>query len=251
MNIFVKFFETLGRISIFLYNVVSSIFAARKTLKLTLQQIFFLGYMSFPIVVITSIALGMVSAVQTAYQLRDLISLTFLGAGIAKGIMIELGPMLTALVVGGRISAGIAAELGTMKITEQIDALECMGINPYSYLVLPRVLAVFISLPLLTVVSEFLSILSAGLITKVMFAVPLKVFFRNVKIYFLPLDLWGGLLKTLFFSLIISLVGCYWGFNAGGGAVGVGKATTQAVVTTSILLLVADYILGSIIFATV
>jgi len=251
VNIFVKFFETLGRISIFLYNVVSSIFAARKTLKLTLQQIFFLGYMSFPIVVITSIALGMVSAVQTAYQLRDLISLTFLGAGIAKGIMIELGPMLTALVVGGRISAGIAAELGTMKITEQIDALECMGINPYSYLVLPRVLAVFISLPLLTVVSEFLSILSAGLITKVMFAVSLKVFFRNVKIYFLPLDLWGGLLKTLFFSLIISLVGCYWGFNAGGGAVGVGKATTQAVVTTSILLLVADYILGSIIFATV
>lgn len=251
MNIFIEFFEVLGRISIFLYNVFTSIFTARRIFRLTLQQIFFLGYMSFPIVVIISVALGMVSAVQTAYQLRDLISLTFLGAGIAKGIMIELGPMLTALVVGGRISAGIAAELGTMKITEQIDALECMGINPYSYLVLPRVLAVFISLPLLTVISEFLSILSAGLITNVMFAVSLKVFFRNAKIFFLPLDLWGGLLKTLFFGLIISLVGCYWGFNAGGGAVGVGRATTQAVVTTSILLLVADYILGSIIFATV
>lgn len=247
-RLFFEFAYFLGGVTELLYQSLLALREIKKLPRNLFEQMNELGVNSLPLVLITSTFTGMVTSVQVAYQIRDYAPLDFLGAGVAKMVMVELGPVLTALVVAGRVGAGIAAELGTMRVTEQIDALECMAIDPVRYLVLPRLFAGIIMVPLLTIFAEFVAIGGAGIISKIIFDLPMSTFFQGIRLFFLPKDLFGGLAKSVVFGFVITLMGSYYGFNAEGGAVGVGKATTRAVVASSLLILMFDYILGVLIF---
>jgi len=247
-SLFFKIADLVGGVVELIWNSILGLREIRKLPKQLVAQMQEMGVNSMPLVLLTSTFTGMVTAVQVAYQIRDYAPLDFLGAGVAKMVMMELGPVLTALVVAGRVGAGIAAELGTMRVTEQIDALECMAIEPVRFLVLPRLLAGLIMVPILTILAEFVAISGAAIVSSVVVDLPTATFFQGIKLFFLPKDLFGGLLKSVVFGFIIALMGSYYGFNAEGGAVGVGKATTRAVVASSLLILVSDYFLGVLIF---
>lgn len=215
---------------------------------LVFQQMLFMGVNSIPLVFLTSLFTGAVTSVQAAYQFTELLSLRYLGSAVSKAVIIELGPVLTALVVTGRVGAAIAAELGTMKVTEQIDALEAMALNPVEYLVVPRFIAGLIMLPVLTVFANGIAILGGLFVATSFLDVSSHTFLTSVKSFFEMKDLWAGLTKSFAFGAIIAIIGCYQGFATGGGAEGVGRSTTKAVVVASVLILISDYILASVIF---
>jgi len=242
------FFYHLGGVGELLWGTLLAFREIKKVPRLLWDQLSYMAAGSLPIVLVTSAFVGMVAAVQTAYQIRDFVPMMYLGVGVAKAVMIELGPVLVALVFAGRVGAGIAAELGTMRVTEQIDALELMAIDPYRYLALPRFLGGLISVPLLTILGECVALIGALFVARYVLFVPVETFTHGMRIYFVAKDLFGGLAKSVVFGAIVSLMGIYCGYNAKGGAVGVGKATTQAVVASSLLILAADYVLGTIIF---
>ena len=156
--------------------------------------------------------------------------------------------MLTALVGGGRVGASIAAELGTMKVTEQIDALEAMAINPVRYLVVPRVIAALVMLPVVTVFANAIAIFGGYIVAVTSIGVSSHTYIVGLKQFFYMKDLWSGLIKAMFFGNIIGVMGCYYGFVAEGGAEGVGRATTRAVVASCVLVLISDYVLANIFF---
>lgn len=207
-----------------------------------------IGIGSIPLVLVTSVFVGAVTAVQAAYQFHGYVPLKFLGTVVGKSVTLELGPVLTALVVGGRVSASIAAELGTMKVTEQIDAMEMIAIDPVEYLVLPRVAAATIMLPVLTILSDLLAIVGAMVVANISIGVSFNTFQSGLKLLFETQDLLGGLMKTFVFGFIIALMGCYHGFETQGGAEGVGRSTMKAVVSSCLLILVSNYLLASLIF---
>jgi phospholipid/cholesterol/gamma-HCH transport system permease protein len=200
------------------------------------------------LVLVTSVFTGAVSAVQAAYQFQDYVPMRYLGTVIGKSVVIELGPVLTALVVGGRVGASIAAELGTMKVTEQIDALETLAIDPIRYLVAPRLLAALVMLPVVTIFADFIAIVGAWVVALVGLHVSTHTFFTGLRLFFHVSDVASGLIKAVFFGGIIALMGCYHGMRTTGGAEGVGIATTRAVVSSCLLILITDYILASLLF---
>lgn len=215
---------------------------------LTSEQMLFMGVNSLPLVIFTSVFTGAVSAVQASYQFQNFIPMRYLGTAVGKAVIIELGPVLTALVVAGRVGASIAAELGTMRVTEQIDAMETMALDPVRYLVVPRFLAGIIMLPILTIIADLVAILG-GLAVAVWFLdLTTYTFLNGVRLFFDLQDLFAGLVKSIVFGAIIALIGCFQGFRTLGGAQGVGFSTTRAVVVSSILILLSDYIIASIIF---
>lgn len=213
------------------------------------EQSFFIGNKSLPLIIITSIFVGAVSAWQAAYQFHFIgAPLRYLGAAVGKAVVIELAPVLTALVVAGRVGAGIAAELGTMKVTEQIDALESMAISPIRYLVMPRFFASVVMIPLLTIFANAVAIVGALLVSILFVDISYETFLSGVKNSFTLSDMFSGLIKSAVFGAIIGIVGCHEGYHAEGGARGVGKATTEAVVIAAVMILVADYIIATILF---
>lgn len=248
MKFFLLILEEIGGFMYSIWQTLLSVKEVSRTKKDIVLQINEIGVNSLPLVVFTSAFVGMVAAVQTAYQIRDYVPLIYLGAGVAKGIMIELGPVITGLVVAGRVGSGIAAEIGTMKVTEQIDALEVMGISPYRFLFLPRVISAMIALPMLTVVANFVAIFCGMMISHLTGIANYIVFARGARLFFLPKDLFGGLIKSCVFGIILAFSGCFYGMETKGGAQGVGISTTKAVVTASLLILLCDYVLGVIIF---
>jgi phospholipid/cholesterol/gamma-HCH transport system permease protein len=228
-----------------------SVFATRKlgrSMHLVVEQARRIGVESLPLVIITSIFTGAVTAVQAAYQLREFVPKVYLGTAIYKSVVIELGPVLTALVVGGRVSASIAAELGTMRVTEQIDAMSAMAIDPVRYLTMPRIVAALVMLPVLTVFADTLAIGGGFFISNASLDISPKVFVEGMKLLFFPRDVFGGLIKAFVFGGIISLMGCAAGMRTRGGAVGVGMSATRAVVTSCVLILMGDYVLAVLLF---
>jgi phospholipid/cholesterol/gamma-HCH transport system permease protein len=197
---------------------------------------------------LTSVFVGAVTTWQTAYQIKNYVPMRYLGSAVGRAIMIELAPVLSALVVAGRVGAGMAAELGSMKVTEQVDALECMGIDPVRYLVVPRVVAGLIMMPILVVFADLVAI-GGGMAVSVLFLkVPQETFISGFKLFFQISDLTSGLSKAAVFGVIITLVGCDQGLGARGGALGVGRATTRAVVIASVSILIADYLIAVLMF---
>jgi phospholipid/cholesterol/gamma-HCH transport system permease protein len=190
----------------------------------------------------------MVAAVQAAYQMQGLVPPIWLGTGIARAVMIELGPVLTALVVAGRVGAGIAAELGTMRVTEQIDALETMAIDPVSFLVMPRFVAGAVMVPVLTIFANFVALVGGWLVAVASVGISSQVYLDGLRFHFHTKDLMGGIVKSIFFGIIIATSGCFHGFATEGGAEGVGRAATKAVVTAAVLILIFDYIVSAWIF---
>jgi phospholipid/cholesterol/gamma-HCH transport system permease protein len=252
-------FGTVGRFAIELVTEVGfagvlfwrGLLSVRKlgrSMPLVLEQARRIGVESLPLVMITSIFTGAVTAVQAAYQLREFVPKIYLGTAIYKSVVIELGPVLTALVVGGRVSASIAAELGTMRVTEQIDAMDAMGIDPVRYLTMPRVVAAIVMLPVLTVFADILAIGGGFFISNASLDISPTTFIEGMKLYFFPRDVMGGLIKACAFGGIISLMGCAAGLRTTGGAVGVGASATRAVVASCVLILMSDYVLAVLLF---
>lgn len=242
------FFLEIGRISLLLWGIIVSLPRVFRDRKLILVQMEHIGFGSIPLVIIIGFFTGAVSTWQAAYQFQGFISLSYLGSAVTKAIFIELGPVLTAIVLAGRIGASIAAELGTMKVTEQIDALESLAINPVRYLVMPRFLASITMLPVLTIIANFIAIMGAFLVAYLFLDVSYEVFFNSAKRVFDIKDISGGLIKAFFFGASISILGCHVGLNAQGGALGVGNATIRAFVLAASMTLILDYILWVTIF---
>jgi phospholipid/cholesterol/gamma-HCH transport system permease protein len=238
----------VGAAFLLLYNALRAIPAAIRQKKLAVEQMLRVGIGSMPLVLVTSVFTGGVAAVQAAYQFQDYVPMRYLGTVIGKSVVIELGPVLTALVVGGRVGASIAAELGTMKVTEQIDALETLAIDPVEYLVAPRLLAGLIMLPVITIFADFIAIVGAWVVAMVGLHVNTHTFFTGLKLFFHVSDVVSGLIKAVFFGGIIAMMGCFHGMRTEGGAEGVGIATTKAVVSSCLLILITDYILASLLF---
>lgn len=244
----IRFIGQVGELSTLVWRMIKSIPLIVKNPHLTSEQMLFMGVNSLPLVIFTSVFTGAVSAVQAAYQFQNFIPMRYLGTAVGKAVIIELGPVLTALVVAGRVGASIAAELGTMKVTEQIDALETMALDPVRYLVVPRFMAGIIMLPVLTIVADLVAILGALVVAVNFLNLSSYTFLNGVKLFFDLQDLFAGLIKSVSFGGIIAIIGCFQGFRTTGGAEGVGISTTRAVVLSSILILLTDYAIATIIF---
>jgi len=250
-NYFTLTLGDVGRVFMLLVDTFKTFPRALKKSYLIVEQMMVIGVGSLPLVVVTSIFTGAVAAVQAAYQFQNYIPMRYLGTVIGKSVVIELGPVLTALVVGGRVGAAIAAELGTMKVTEQVDALETLAIDPLEYLVAPRFLAAIIMLPVITLFADFLAIMGGFVVAWAGMDVSSHTFFSGLKLFFHASDVYNGLIKAFFFGGIIATMGCYHGLNTKGGAEGVGIATMKAVVSSCLLILITDYILAAVLFRAV
>ncbi len=206
------------------------------------------GANSLPVVLITAISTGMVLAFQSYIGFKRFNAESLLGTVVALSMTRELGPVLTGLIVSGRAGAAIAAELGTMRVTEQIDALATMAVNPIKFLIVPRVLAGLIMMPILTGIADAVGIAGGYLVGVRVLGVNPVIYIRRTWDYLELEDIFGGLLKAAVFGVIIALISCYKGFNAQGGAQGVGQATTGAVVIASVLILISDYFMTAMLF---
>lgn len=209
----------------------------------------YIGFGSLPIVLLVGAFTGMVMSLQSVYAFRQFGLESFSGGTTGKALAIELGPVLTSLMLAGRAGAGIATELGTMRITEQIDALESMAVNPIQYLVLPRLIAAMIVMPILALLFFVVGMGGAWLVAVIFEHVDQGQWIANVRDIVHPLDVIQGLIKSVFFGFLVALVGCFQGFNAQGGGRGVGMGTTRAVVVASVTTLVVDYFLTDILLA--
>lgn len=244
----ITFFEEAGAIFMLLGKILSYSGRVFKYWHLLLQQMMTIGFRSLPIVMMIGLFTGAVSAWQTNYQISGYVPIRYLGLATYKAVIIELGPVLTAIILAGRVGASIAAELGTMKVTEQIDALESLAINAVRYLAAPRFFAAVIMMPILVVFADFIAISGAWFVAVVFLDIPTKIFFSEIPQFFIVYDIFAGLFKALFFGGIISLIGCYVGFSTTGGAEGVGKSTIRSFVLSAILILIFDYLLAIILF---
>jgi len=242
----IYFFSEVGKISILILGIIKSFPRIFRDRRLILNQMEHVGVNSIPLVIIIGFFTGAVSSWQAAYQFQGFISLSYLGSAVSKAIFIELGPVLTAIVLAGRVGASIAAELGTMKVTEQIDALETLAINPIRYLVMPRFLACILMLPVLTVIANFIAIMGAFGVAYLFQDVTFAVFFGSVKKVFQFKDIVGGIVKSFFFGASTSILGCHVGLATQGGAEGVGNSTIRAFVLAASMILV--YVLWTTLF---
>jgi phospholipid/cholesterol/gamma-HCH transport system permease protein len=191
---------------------------------------------------------GAVTAWQTRYQLQEYLPLDLVGPGTFKVVVLETGPVLAALVIAGRVSASIAAELGTMKVTEQIDALEAMAIPSVRYLAVPRIIAMTIMMPVIVCQANFISIMGAAFVSTVLLGMSANQFWGLIPSFFHAFEVYAGLLKAVFFGMSTSLIGCYIGFRTEGGAEGVGLSTITAFVWASLSILVIDFVIAMILF---
>jgi phospholipid/cholesterol/gamma-HCH transport system permease protein len=243
-----SFLEEFGQIFLLLFGMIKNFKNIHRTRKQILFQMEHIGVDSLPLVIIISIFTGAVAAWQAAYQLKGIAPLSLLGGTTSRAIITELGPVLTGIVIAGRVGASIAAELGTMKVTEQIDALEIMAIDPVRYLAMPRFLAALLMMPVLVIFANTISVAGAYVVSNYFLQVPYNVFFGSVRQFFEFSDLTGGLIKTVVFGGVTSLLGCHIGFRTSGGAEGVGLATIRSFVLSAALILILDYFLWTFLF---
>ena len=248
-RVFLAFMETTGRVALFAATGVSHCVRPPLYLRLIARQMLDVGYYSLPVVGLTGLFAGMVLALQSYTGFSRFSAETAIPSVVVISITRELGPVLTGLMVAGRIGASIAAEIGTMRVTEQIDALTTLSTNPFKYLVAPRIVAGVTMLPLLVLVADCIGVLGGYLVgvNKLGFngANYIDSTWENLE----TLDVVSGLVKAAAFGLIIALMGCYHGYHSRGGAQGVGTATTNAVVSASILILTANYFITEVFFA--
>jgi len=207
-----------------------------------------IGVRSLGVAGVTTLFTGMVMALQTAYSLPTLGIKYYIGSVVAKSLVRELGPVLTALIVGGRIGAGMTAEIGTMKVTEQIDALRSMAADPVKKLVVPKLAATLLMLPALTIIGDALGILGGLVVAVVQLNLPASLYWNDVLSSLTLGDIASGIGKSFFFGYFISIVGCYNGLTTSGGADGVGRATTNTVVIAAILVLISDFFLTKLFY---
>lgn len=238
-----EWLEGLGSLTLLSRDAISSLFTFKVAWRDLLYQLYFTGVKSQSVVLITGGFTGMVLGAQTYFQFHKVRMDTATLAVVGVSMCSELGPVLTGLMVAGRVGAAIAAELGTMRVTEQIDALRTLATHPVDYLVVPRLVALHIALPLLTVEAIAVGIGAGYLVGVYLLGIDATYSWYNMLTYTGPSDLTIGLIKALIFGGIVALIGCYKGMSCGEGAEGVGRATTEAVVYSSITILISNFFL--------
>lgn len=234
----------VGRFTLFVAETLSWL-VTRVPRAETLWPAFYqVGVLSLPVVALTGTFIGMVLAVHSYGQFEAMHLETRLGAVINKSLVSELGPVLAATMLAGRVGSAMAAELGTMRVTEQIDALACMGANPVYYLVVPRLLACLLLIPVLTIMADFMGVFGGHTFSVYVFEIDMHHYWSNSADYVMNFDIFSGLAKSLFFGATIALVACYQGFYCGAGAEGVGRAATASFVHSFVVILILDLVLN-------
>jgi phospholipid/cholesterol/gamma-HCH transport system permease protein len=236
---------SLGRYGQLLSQAFATLGDVRSYWKNFVQQMISIGIESIPIIALAAAFSGMVTTVQTAYQMvSPIVPKTIIGAIVVPSMILELAAVVTGFILAGRVGARIAAELGTMRVTEQIDALETMGLNSTGYLIVPRVLAGIVMFPCLYLIASFVGIAGGASVGHMMGLISINEFMEGARLFFKPFDPVFGIIKSIVFGFTITSISCYVGYNTRGGAEGVGRSTTQAAVSSCIFLLVADLLLA-------
>ncbi len=240
--------EETGKVIMLFFNSLVWAFRPPLAIKNIVKQMLEVGVNSIPVVLITAAFTGMVLALQTYTGFQRFNAESLVGTVVALSMTRELGPVLTGLIVAGRAGSAMAAELGTMRVTEQIDALYTLATSPVKYLVVPRLIAGVVMLPLMTVLSDIVGIYGGYFVSVNLLDANKTIYLKRTWDFLEFNDIYSGLLKAAVFGLIISLIGCYKGFYTSGGAEGVGKATTGSVVISSMMILISDYFLTTMLF---
>jgi len=238
----------IGRLAQFTGQALAGVVTPPIYTRLILAQMVRIGYFSLPVVGLTAFFTGGVLALQIYLGGNRFGAEAIVPQVVVLGITRELGPVIAGLMIAGRVAAAIAAEIGTMKVTEQIDALTTLATNPIKYLVVPRVVAAVISMPILTAIGDSIGVMGGYVVSVYSLDFNGVSYLKNTVDFAHQEDIVSGLIKAAVFGFIVALLGCYNGFNSKGGAQGVGNATTNAVVTSSILILAADYVLTALLF---
>ncbi len=239
--------ETVGNIVRLLKKTVTAVFTTRFDGRNVAAQMHEIGVKSFPVTSLTALFTGMVLALQTGFSFRKVFNEPlYVGTVVGLSLLKELGPVLTAVVVAGRVGAAIAAEIGTMNVTEQVDALQTLGTNPVRYLVVPRFLACLAMVPILTIFADSIGVFGGYLVAHWRLGVPSSTYWDEINAIELE-DGFHGLIKSVAYALIIVTTACYKGLLTSGGAEGVGRATTSAVVVSMVFILVSDYFLSALL----
>ena len=244
-----SFFGAVGRLSLFTAVSVSHCLRPPFYPRLVMRQMVEIGFYSLPVVGLTAIFTGMVLALQSHTGFARFSAESAIPNVVIVSITRELGPVLAALMVAGRVGAAMAAEIGTMRVTEQIDALDTLATNPFKYLVAPRLIAGLAMMPLLVLTADIIGVFGGYLVSIFKLGFNPGLYIRNTLDFMEPMDVISGLVKAAVFGFIITLMGCYHGYNSKGGAQGVGTATTNAVVSASVLILSFNYFITELFFA--
>ncbi|MBI3505434.1 MAG: ABC transporter permease [Proteobacteria bacterium] len=247
---FLSFLQQLGEISLFSARAVSHCFRPPFYFRHIFGQMLDIGYFSLPVVGLTALFTGMVLALQSYTGFARFSAESAVATVVVLSVTRELGPVIAGLMVAGRIGASIAAEIGTMRVTEQIDALHTLSTNPMKYLVAPRLIAGAVTLPMLVVVADIIGVFGGYIVGVYKLNFNAAVYLKQTFDFLEFMDVFSGLVKACVFGFIITLMGCYHGYNSEGGAQGVGRATTNAVVSASIMILIFNYAITEIFFAT-
>jgi len=247
---FLAFLAQIGGLTTFTARAIASCFAPPIYWRHILRQMMRIGYFSLPVVGLTAFFTGGVLALQIYIGGNRYGAEAIVPQIVVLGITRELGPVIAGLMVAGRVAAAIAAEIGTMRVTEQIDALTTLATNPIKYLVVPRLVAAVLCMPILVAIADSIGVFGGYVVSTQSLGFSGGVYLKNTVDFVTHGDVTSGLIKAAVFGFIIALMGCYNGFHSKGGAQGVGAATTNAVVSSSILILAANYLLTSILFAT-
>lgn len=245
-NTAISFLSELGEVTKLLYKTILYSFKPPIEIRLIIDQIYQLGFKSIPIVILSAVSIGMVMVVQMAYGFKTFGAKGLVGPLVTLAIVRELGPILSSLLVGGRVGSGITAEIGSMNVTEQLDAMKTLGADPIKKLVVPRLIACLISFPFLAIIADLAGIGGAMLIAYTELGVTPRLFVSEIVGFVLMADFFSGILKTVFFGLIVAIVACYIGINSKGGTQGVGNSTTKTVVISLVLIIIADFFLTKI-----
>ena len=243
-----EFFAKTGRLATFTGEAVMSCFVPPIYGRLVGQQMMRVGYYSLPVVGLTAFFTGAVLALQIYLGGNRYGAEAIVPQIVVLGITRELGPVIAGLMIAGRVAAAIAAEIGTMKVTEQIDALTTLATNPVKYLVVPRLVAALITMPILTAIGDSIGVFGGYIVATENLGFTGSIYLKNTIDFAKGEDITSGLIKAAVFGVIVALMGCYHGFNSKGGAQGVGRATTDAVVSSCILILAADFLLTAVLF---
>jgi len=248
-RVFLAFLGATGRLTIFTLTALSHCFRPPVYLRLILRQMIDIGYYSLPVVGLTALFTGMVLALQTHTGFSRFAAESAVATVVVLSMTRELGPVIAALMVAGRIGAAIAAEIGTMRVTDQIDALTTLSTNPFKYLVVPRILAGLVTLPMLVLVADIIGVFGGYLVGTYKLGYNPAGYLHSTAEYLETKDVVSGLVKAGVFGFIVALMGCYHGYHSRGGAQGVGSATTYAVVSASVMILLFDYLLSALLFS--
>ncbi|GAB4409526.1 MAG: ABC transporter permease [Thermodesulfovibrionales bacterium] len=247
-GLIIRFSEEMGSILLLLCSTIRQMILPPFELRSIFRQMLEIGIRSLPVVLVTAVFTGMVLALQTYTGFKRFGAESLVGSVVALSMTRELGPVLTSLIVAGRAGAAMAAELGTMRVTEQIDALETLATNPIKYLIVPRFVSGMMMLPSLAVISDIIGILGGYSVTVGLFGMSSHIYWKRTWDYLEMNDIYSGLIKACFFGASIALISCHRGFYTSGGAEGVGRATTSAVVFSSMTILISDYFLSAWLF---